>query len=96
MSTSKLPIVYIGANYSYREDALRQQLLERVVHLACLLLVVQAPDEAFDPSIAPLGGLQQDRSTIGGALPLIELQQPAQETFHHSTGHRFTGMARIA
>jgi hypothetical protein len=45
-----------------------------VVHLTRLPLVVHASGEAFDQSIAPLGGLQQYRSTIGGTLPLIELQ----------------------
>ena len=45
-----------------------------MIDLACLPLVFEAPSQAADQSIAPLGGLQQDRSTIGGALPLIELQ----------------------
>jgi hypothetical protein len=45
-----------------------------MIHLACLPLVSQASSQAADQSVAPVSRLQQDGSTIGGALPLIELQ----------------------
>ena len=45
-----------------------------MIDVACLPLVFEAPSHAADQSVAALGGLQQDRSAIGGALPLIELQ----------------------
>jgi hypothetical protein len=67
-------IVGVGIAAVDREHPLRQKLLQRMIDLACLPLVFEAPSQAADQSIAPLGGLQQDRSTIGGALPLIELQ----------------------
>ena len=45
-----------------------------MIDVACLPLVFEAPSHAADQSVAALGGLQQDRSAMGGALPLIELQ----------------------
>jgi hypothetical protein len=57
-----------------REHALRQQLRQRMIYLACLPIVFQTPGQARDQSIAPVRALQQDRSAIGGALPLIKLQ----------------------
>jgi hypothetical protein len=45
-----------------------------MIDLARLPLVAQAVSHAGDQSITPVGGLQQQGSAIGTALPMIELQ----------------------
>src|SRR5271166_2809072 len=57
-----------------REHTLRQKFFQRMIDLARLPLVPQTPGQTADQSIATVGGLQQQGSAIGTALPLIELQ----------------------
>jgi hypothetical protein len=57
-----------------REHALREKLLKRRIDLACLPLVFQTTGQATDQSVTTLRRLQQDRSAIRTALPLIEMQ----------------------
>jgi hypothetical protein len=45
-----------------------------MIDLARLPLVSQAASQAAYQSVAAVGSLQQDGSTIGTALPLIKLQ----------------------
>ena len=56
------------------EDALRDEVAERVVNLARLSRITQAVGHAGDQSVAPFGGLEQHRAAIGTALPLVKFQ----------------------
>src|SRR5713226_4952561 len=56
-----------------REYALRQQLAQAMIDLPGLPLVPQAGGQFIQQSIATIGGLQQQSSTVGAALSLIKL-----------------------
>jgi hypothetical protein len=56
-----------------REYPLRQQLAQAMIHLPGLPLVPQAGGQFIQQSIATIGGLQQQSSTVGAALSLIKL-----------------------
>jgi hypothetical protein len=65
----------VGVTTANGENALRDEVIERVIDLAGLPPVEQTVGQAGNQSVAPFGGLQQHRTAIGGALPLVE--------FHH-------------
>jgi hypothetical protein len=56
-----------------REYPLRQQLAQSMIHLPGLPLVPQAGGQFIQQSIATIGGLQQQSSTVRTALALIKL-----------------------
>jgi len=57
-------VVAIGMAAGEGEDALRQQILERVSHLPWLPIIDEAPCEAIDQVIARVRGFEQDRAAI--------------------------------
>jgi len=57
-------VVGIGMAAGEGEDALRQQILERVSHLSWLPIIDEAPREAIDQAIARVRGFEQDRAAI--------------------------------
>src|ERR1019366_6738480 len=65
------PRINIGASYSAQAWQHWSALSGNRKHRLC---VAQAVSHAGDQSITPVGGLQQQGSAIGTALPMIELQ----------------------
>ena len=57
-------VVRIGMAAGEAEDALRQQLLERVPHLPRLPIIHETAREAIDQSVARVRGFQQDRAAV--------------------------------
>src|SRR6266446_4092762 len=66
-------IVGVRVAAGNREYALRQQLAQAMINLPGLPLVPQAGGQFIQQSIATIGGLQQQSSTVGAALSLIKL-----------------------
>jgi hypothetical protein len=62
----------IGIAAHDREHALREQVIERMIDLGGLATVEQVPGHAGNQTVALLSSLQQYRSAIGTALPLIK------------------------
>jgi hypothetical protein len=54
------------------ENALGQQILERVPHFPRLPILDQASGEAIDQAIARFRGLEQHRAAVGARVGLIE------------------------
>src|SRR6516225_8771375 len=54
------------------ENALREQIPQRVLHFSRLPIIHEAAREAVDQPIAIFGGLEQDRAAIGARLRVIE------------------------
>jgi len=54
------------------EDALGQQILERVPHFPGLPIIDEASGKAIDQPVARFRGFEQDRAAIGARVWLIE------------------------
>ena len=65
-------VVRIGIAAGEPEDALGQQILERVPHLPRLPILDEASGEAIDQPVARFRGLEQDRAAIRARVGLIE------------------------
>lgn len=65
-------IVRIGMPAGEPDDPLRQQVFERVPHLAGLPVVDEAPREAIDQAVPSLGRVQQYGTPIRARVLLIE------------------------
>jgi hypothetical protein len=65
-------VVRIGMAAREAEDPLRQQIGQRMLHLARLPLVGEASGQPVDQSIPPFGRLQQDRTAVGTRVRLVE------------------------
>ena len=68
-----LGIVAVGMAAGDAEDALADQVRERVPNLLRRALVAQAPGERLDQPVHALGRLEQDRPAVGACLLLVEL-----------------------
>ena len=66
-------VVAVGMSAGDAEDALADQVRERVTGLVRRALVEQAPGERLDQTVDALGGLQQNRPAVGAGLLLVEL-----------------------
>ena len=62
-----------GAESATWNDALADQVRERVPNLLRRALVAQAPGERLDQPVRALGRLAQDRPAVGACLLLVEL-----------------------
>ena len=69
-----MPIVGIFISQRDGHDSLRNQLLQLMLHLTRLPVVSQTTRQRRSQPQAPLGSLQQNRSAIGTALPLVKLR----------------------
>ena len=88
-----LGIVAVGMTAGDAEDALADQVRERMPNLLRRALVAQAPGERLDQPVHTLGRLEQDRPTVGACLLLVELghqrlveQIREQNTLWYSVG----------
>ena len=66
-------VVAVGMAAGDAEDALADQVHQRVPNLVRRPLVEQAPGERLDQTVDALGGLQQNRPAVGAGLLLLEL-----------------------
>src|SRR5260370_39170182 len=86
-------VVAIRVAAGDREGPLRQQLAQAMIDLPGLPLVPQAGGQFIQQSIATIGGLQQQSSTVGAALALIKLgnDRLAKNSWEQQTllGRRF-------
>ena len=65
-------VVRVGVPAGQSEDALREQIAQRVPHLATLPTVDHAAAQGVDQTVAPLRGFQQNRPTVGTRVGLVE------------------------
>ena len=66
-------VVAVGMAAGDTENALADQVRQRVTSLVRRSLVEQAPGERLDQAVDALGGLQQNRPAVGAGLLLVEL-----------------------
>ncbi len=66
-------VVAVGVAAGDAEDALTDQVRERVPGLVRRPLVEQTPGERLDQAVDALGCLQQNRPAVGAGLLLVEL-----------------------
>ena len=97
-----LGIVAVGMAAGDAEDALADQVRERVPNFLRRALVAQAPGERLDQPVHALGRLEQNRPAVGACLLLVELgdqqlveQIREQNSLWHSVG-RHAGASVVA
>jgi len=67
-------VIGVRITTANREDPLREKIPQQMINLANLPRITQTAGHPCDQSVATLGCFQQHRTTIGTALPLVELK----------------------